>query len=71
MYQWNTRDVFIGSAYFSSSKFLSHSSYTMSKGLMVSKDMITASLKEILLYQILRDSSNYFVQQNFVVEDMY
>lgn len=38
---------------------------------MVSKDMITACLKEILLYQILRDSSNYFVQQNFVVEDMY
>lgn len=40
----------------------------MSKGL---KDTNTTYLKEIPLYKIQRDSSNYFVHQHFAVEDIY
>lgn len=35
-----------------------------------SYDYFTTCLKEIPLYQILTDSSNYFIHQNFVVEDI-
>lgn len=43
----------------------------MSKGHRLSKEKITTHLKEIPLYHILKDSSNYFVHHNFVVENVY